>query len=56
MTWVGKLSVVEGTGTFGLEGICGGGTFSGEGSPSTGFATTYDYEFRFGNDCNSNQT
>lgn len=37
-----KMAVIEGTGTLGLEGICGGGT--------TG-AGTYDFTFNFGDAC-----
>ena len=45
-----KFVVVEGTGSGGLEGICGGGTLKTAGTPST----DYDYTFRFGKDCKAN--
>ncbi len=50
-TWEGYHWVIEGTGMGGLEGICGGGTFEGYGTPELGFTTTYDFEFRFGEAC-----
>jgi len=44
-----KFVVVGGTGSGGLEGICGGGT------AKTGVVgTDYDYTFRFGKDCKAN--
>ncbi|MFQ6095405.1 MAG: hypothetical protein ACE5NN_04615 [Candidatus Bathyarchaeia archaeon] len=52
ITWEGKIVVIEGTGMGGLEGICGGGTITGEYPPT--FLTTYDLEFRFGKACNGN--
>ena len=47
-----KFVVVEGTGSGGLEGICGGGTLKTDGTP--GAATEYAYTFRFGKDCKAN--
>ena len=46
----GKFVVVEGTGSGGLEGICGGGTLK----TVVGVGTEYDYTFRFGKDCRAN--
>ena len=46
----GKFVVVEGTGSGGLEGICGGGTFV---SP-TALGSTYEHTYRFGKDCKAN--
>jgi len=46
----GKFVVVEGTGSGGLEGICGSGTFA---SP-TGLGSTYEHTYRFGKDCKAN--
>ena len=43
--------VLEGSGIGGLEGICGGGTGHGEGPP---FASSSQYEFRFGDACSGN--
>ena len=54
MTWNGHLTVVDDTGSGGLDGICGGVPYSGGGTPSTGLTTIYDFEFRFGDACNSN--
>jgi len=50
----GRLVVIEGTGLGGFEGICGGGTFKGEGNSAIGFVSTYDFTFRFGKDCKAN--
>lgn len=47
-----KFVVVKGTGSGGLEGICGGGTLKTDGTP--GAATEYNYTFRFGKDCKAN--
>jgi len=44
-----KFVVVEGTGSGGLEGICGGGILK-----TVGAGTEYDYTFRFGKDCKAN--
>jgi hypothetical protein len=45
----GKFVVVEGTGSGGLEGICGSGIVK------TGIAgTEYDYTFQFGKHCKTN--
>lgn len=44
-----KFVVVEGTGSGGLEGICGGGTLR-----TVGAGTEYNYTFRFGKDCKAN--
>ena len=54
ITFSGTTVIVAGSGMGGLEGICGGGTFSGVGDPVHGFTTTYDYTFHFGGSCNSN--
>jgi hypothetical protein len=45
------FTVVEGSGMNGLAGICGGGTWNSLSSTSAG---TYDFTFRFGNDCKAN--
>ena len=45
-----KFVVVEGTGSGGLEGICGGGTLK----TVVGAGTEYDYTFRLGRDCKAN--
>ncbi|MCS4537798.1 MAG: DUF3224 domain-containing protein [Thaumarchaeota archaeon] len=46
-----RLVVVEGTGTGGFEGICGGGTGT---RPSGIGPSSYDFTFRFGKDCKAN--
>lgn len=52
--WEGNIVIVEGSGTGGLEGICGGGTYQGSGNAIDGFISTSNYEFRFGDACRGN--
>jgi hypothetical protein len=47
-----KLTVIEGSGTGGLVGICGGGTVKGlEPAPGQISNATYEYQFQFGEAC-----
>jgi hypothetical protein len=57
----GTISAVAGSGTGGLAGICGGGTFSGTsngpvaGATGSTYTITYDATFTLGGQCNQNQ-
>jgi hypothetical protein len=57
-TLSGTISAVDGSGVFGLTGICGGGTWSGTSLPDatglngTTFTVTYNATFMFGALCN----
>jgi len=57
----GTISAVDGSGMFGLTGICGGGTYSGTSLPNatglngTPFTVTYNATFMFGALCNNQQ-
>jgi hypothetical protein len=57
----GTISAVDGSGMFGLAGICGGGTFTGASLPDetglngTIFNLTYNATFMFGAQCNFGQ-
>jgi len=50
----GETHVVVVQGIQGLDGICGGGTSMFSGNSAIGFTSTYDFTFRFGKSCRSN--
>ncbi len=56
LSWKGTHVVLEGSGSGGLEGICGGGTYEGgrPGPPGTPAITNFECEFRFGDVCRGN--
>ncbi len=54
ISWEGNLQAVEGSGMGGLNGVCGGGNYQGSGGGGAPLTSTSNYEFRFGEACNSN--